>query len=1026
MVRRISLLLSLLLFSLMLTAQSVDMQVGQLVNSSNWIELNRIYPQIKDSVKTPMLRNIADAMIGYEFNHPQQASNAIYALLQNHQQELGTGNTFNFILILAKVLKQHGNYVQAATTTANVVDALKGVDQSGVVKLITDFNSELQAIKDIQPMTITRPDHDVVVNSDEKWTVPVGINGKKYNSVLRQTSEHTTITPGIAKEAGLRLLPGTFNHSGGSVQIAVIDSMNIGGITVRNLLADVSTAVGDQLIIGRDFMRAVGETRLDIDNKKIVFPKTFTPKPESGSNFTWDLDIGISNGHHCIAINYKDMFVKELRENQESASTLDGEHELHGVTIEAARHLVKSDMGMLTYDVRGDIESRTKSLFEMLRKVPLVTVDGQDNIMVKGSPAFRFYRNGHPDPSLNGSTAKNILKSIPASSISKVEVITEPGAKYDAEGTMAIVNIVTRESAKLSGAVVNLSSTVNNRGSSQSSIYSAAQVGKLIVSDTYSLSHLTPKEQLSDSRSETHYRSNGQQLEKISHNSGHGDIHYINIGASYDIDSLNLLTLSLGGSVIPFHSEGYSKTARYNSDESPLYSYKSVGHMSTNYRNMNARLDYQHKMSHEGEMLTASYMLSTLRNKTSSMVDYSNMANMPVDYSGYDNHDKTSFQEHTFQLDYVLPLGKNNKIETGAKYIYRLNKSDTKILYFGPDNELITPFDHTSHIAAVYGVWTFTANHFSMRPGIRYEYTFLKGSYRNDSMPSFHQNLSDWVPSLNMQWKFDDSRNLQLSYLTSINRPGINYLNPAVVSTPESKSFGNSCLKSTHNSQIVLTYTTVKPKFFNEAICAYGFSNKSFVNVQYEDHGIQVYTYDNVARYRMSAIMDYLQWMPSPGTTLSANASLNWIDMKNPAMNVCNVGCSGSINGNLSQRLWWNMRMNAGFSTTFGKNASLYGVDANSHSDYMSLQRSFLNDKLTLSIYASCMFENNRALTTRNVRGDYTGYTRTVSKARQFGLTATLQLGKMKEQVKQTDRTIENNDVVGGAAPSIQQKKLSK
>lgn len=143
-------------------------------------------------------------------------------------------------------------------------------------------------------------------------------------------------------------------------------------------------------------------------------------------------------------------------------------------------------------------------------------------------------------------------------------------------------------------------------------------------------------------------------------------------------------------------------------------------------------------------------------------------------------------------------------------------------------------------------------------------------------------------------------------------------------------------------------------------------------------------------------------------------------------MNVCNVGCSGSINGNLSQRLWWNMRMNAGVSTTFGKNASLYGVDANSHSDYLSVQRSFLNDKLTLSVYASCLFENNRALTTRNVRGDYTGFTRTVSRARQFGLTATLQLGKMKGQVKQADRTIENNDVVGGAAPSIQQKKLGK
>lgn len=1018
-------ILLLTLLPLISFAQQADTKIGLLVNSGNWLELNKVYPQLRDSVKSPMVKGVADAMLGYEFNHSEQAVNACYDLLQNHQPELG-GSLYNFIIILGKVLKQHGNYSQAASMMGYVASAFKGQPQNGMVKAISDYNRELQAIKDLQPFTVSHPSDDVVINSDDQWTIPALIHGKNYNFALKQTSEYSTITRAVANELGLRILPDTLLHLGKPVQIAVIDSMKIGGITVRNLLADIPLGEDGRLVLGRDFMREVGETQFYFDNHKIIFPKTFTALPESGSNFTWDADVSVNSGHHRIAINYKDMFLKELGPIDAKTTSLEGEHKLNEVTVEATRHLVKSDMGMLTYDIKNDEESKTKNLFEMLRKVPMITIDGQDNILVKGSSSFKFYRNGHPDPSLTGSTTKNILKSIPASSISKVEVITEPGSKYDAEGTTSIVNIVTIDNTKFGGAVANLSSTVDARGTTQSSVYAATQVGKLILSATYGYSHVTPGDQRSDTKDVTVYKSSGEVLKQLSHNQGHYDVHYLNIGASYDIDSLNLLSFSFNGGIVPFHSEGWTSLSRFSSTDNPLYSYTRIGYAPQNYRNLSTRLDYQHKTHRDGEMLTASYMLSAYRNKTTSYIDFSDMVNLPVAYTGYDNYSKSTFQEHTFQLDYTLPLNKHNKLETGAKYIYRLNKSDTNILYDGTDDDELTLFNHASQIAAAYGTWSFTTKHFSFRPGLRYEYTFLKGSFRDGKTPSFHQNLNDWVPSVNMQWKFSDARSIQLSYQMSISRPGITYLNPAVVSTPETKSFGNDHLKSTHNNQITLYYSTVLPKFFNQFGLAYGFSNKFLANIQYVDNGIQMFTYDNAAKYKMTSVIDYMQWMPSSKTTLSAYGTLNWLEMKNPAASVCNVGWYGNIGGNISQKLWWKLRLNLGLNTTFGKSASLYGVGANSHSDYLSLQRSFFNDKLTVSLFASCLFETNKALTTKNIRGDYTGFTRTISRARNFGITVSLQLGKLKATVKKADHTIENNDIVGGSAPAVQQKELGK
>ena len=107
--------------------------------------------------------------------------------------------------------------------------------------------------------------------------------------------------------------------------------------------------------------------------------------------------------------------------------------ELEGVTVKAQRQLIRQEIDRVGYDVQADEESKTQTVMDMLRKVPMVTVDGEDNIKVKGNSSFKIYKNGHLDPSLT-QNAKEILKSMPASMVKRIEVITDPGAREDAEG----------------------------------------------------------------------------------------------------------------------------------------------------------------------------------------------------------------------------------------------------------------------------------------------------------------------------------------------------------------------------------------------------------------------------------------------------------------------------------------------------------------------------------------------------------------------------------------------------------------
>ena len=698
----------------------------------------------------------------------------------------------------------------------------------------------------------------------------------------------------------------------------------------------------------------------------------------------------------------------------ESADTLKGQT-LDEVVVAQRRKLIKNDIDKLTYDVQHDKTAQTKTTLEILKKIPLVTVDGQENIRVQGSTSFKVYRNGHPDPSLSGQNLKDILKAIPASTIKRIEVITDPGAKYDAEGTTAILNIVMMSSSKLQGVSGNVNSKIDSYGSVRLGTYLTTKVGKLTTTVNYNYANQN-KKQTENYREEAYnYVKTGEQKREYGTNSTAATIHFGNISASYEIDSLNLMTAS--ANFFGYKADANTQNTNERWDKNSLLIYKFDNNMTTpGYSDLNlgGRFDYQHKTHLDGEVLTLSYMLAATRPQTTFRQTYSNMVNFPVSYTSYDQNTRERFTEHTFQIDYVRPFGKHHKIESGTKYILRNNNSTSLMDYQGTTPDMESKFKHKAQVAAAYLSYILTAGKWAARAGLRYEFTRMKASYPDGSNADYHANLNDWVPSASLQYKISDGQTLKFSYNTSINRPGIGYLNPAIISTPTAVSFGNANLGSSRNQKLQLEYMLVTSKLTLQLSPYYSFTNNGIGHILYEQNRKDVSTFQNILKSKIFGISSYTAWTPFTGTSFTLNASMRYARITLPTPYIKNSGCGGGIYFDWEQKIPWKLTLTTSLGGEYGNRVyNPYAIEGHWFYYNFTLTRRFLKDKLTVSLSAESPFVKERSTTYRIVQGDYTGYERAVMKPQCFKIGLSWKFGKLRASVKKAARSIENDDLVG-------------
>ena len=689
--------------------------------------------------------------------------------------------------------------------------------------------------------------------------------------------------------------------------------------------------------------------------------------------------------------------------------------ELEGVVIKAQKQLIKQEIDRIAYDVQSDEESKTQTVIDMLRKVPMVTVDGQDNILVKGNSSFKVYKNGHLDPSLT-KNAKEVLKAMPATMVKRIEVITDPGAREDAEGVDAILNIVMINGSKMQGitGVVSASYTSLNHHNFYTSL--TGQMGKLLLSVDYGFSKMTDKDSYNRTEVDRTYLNTGNRMLSNSESSNPGDIHYTNLNASYDIDSLNLISASFGGYFYKLNVQGDGSTW-LGHDDQPIYSYNNHYWMpGYQHHSWNGRLDYEHKTQRKGERLTLSYMLALTRQHTDQENTYTELMNVPFPYSGSMMKERERFTEHTFQADWLRPLGKGHQLEIGAKYIDRNNNSHNTQDFYDTDMLTSNEFQHTTRVLAGYADYIYKRNKWSARAGLRYEYSFMQGSYPDGKGESFDKHLGDWVPQATLKYQLTDAQSLKLNYTTSINRPGISYLNPAASITPTVVSQGNPNLESSHTQRLSLIYSYILPKLTFQFAPAYSFSSGGISSVQTAKGDVRYTTYDNILRYHRFSVEQYVQWKPFDGTTLIINNNLRYEHNENPNLGYCTHGWSDIGYVHLTQKLPWKLRLYLSVNGKIGHSPSgVYYIQHSWYNYYASLQRSFLKgDRLTVRLGANSPFDKYLPSVAETVNGNYRDYQQSWNRGRCFTISVNWRFGSLKSSVKKTEHSIENDDVVGG------------
>ncbi|MBO4803385.1 MAG: TonB-dependent receptor family protein [Muribaculaceae bacterium] len=761
---------------------------------------------------------------------------------------------------------------------------------------------------------------------------------------------------------------------------------------------------------------------------KVKGEKLEVTVPEIGASYSGKIDGNTLDG------TYSQMgFSVPLKLTREVAVAVDDNIEINDsllsvfdniqlkeVEVTAQRQLIKQEVDRIGYNIEADADSKTNNVLTMLRKVPMVSVDASDEIRVNGQTNFKIFRNGHPDPSLDRN-AKDILKAMPASSVKRIEVITEPGAKYDAEGTTMILNIVMADNSTLKGVSGMASARADHMGALGGSLNMTTQLDKVVLSIDYGIHHDRGGGQNYESSMYNRYTESGAELlgntafdvDKVT-------VHFGDVSASWEPDTLNLLSWSLSGFAYNYDGNGINSNLMRDAAGQPLYSYGMGNYTKADSYNFDTRMDYQHRTRLKGETVTLSYMLSAFRNKNKDNSRYTDLVNMPVPYYGIDQNGKENFNEHTFQLDWTRPLAEKHTLETGAKYIYRLNRSHNMLDYLGIDDDTDMRYKHVTQVGAAYVSYTFHSGPWDARAGLRYEHSYLRATYPDGQQDAYDAHLNDWVPSASLRYQFNWSNSLKLSYAASINRPGISFLNPAVIESPTSRSYGNTDLGSVHYHSVSMTYMHVGPKFTFNVTPQFQFSNNGIGAVKWADGLVQVSTYANTLKTYSTTLSAFVQWMMLQKTNLMFNGSIGYNYYKSKELGLKNDRISGNFFANVTQFLPWKLQL-SGFAGLWGGSVNdLYGYMGTVFFHGFSLQRSFLKeDRLTVQLQAIMPFSGKTMSVKQYLtQGDVTGWTRYEQTTRKFGIQVSYRFGSLKNSVKKADKTIENDDLIGSGKQS--------
>jgi len=520
------------------------------------------------------------------------------------------------------------------------------------------------------------------------------------------------------------------------------------------------------------------------------------------------LSIGFM-GYHTYGAEHIIISKERPRAALQSILLSSSEKVLNTVNITAQTPTVQNKMDKLVYDPANDLSAQGGSAIDVLKKVPMLTVDIDGNVELLGSPGINFLINGKPS-TIFGASLSDALSSIPASQIKNIEVISNPGPKYDSQGTGGVVNIILKDNnvsgvngtvnlsagTRLSNGSFNLNARKNNFG------FNTFFSGNTQRNTTSPL-----EKRLTNNDGIDLLQQNGfNRIKKNGYQTG--------IGLDWNVTPKDNLTATVGYNRTSNNSLDAANQIQtsFGSDGLPMSVNSNRNSGSANNGNtLQWSLGYKKKFVKENQELNFLYQ-SNINNNRSSFNQLQNYTNPVSPSTGASSYSPGMVRETGFELNYAQPLSKNFIIETGGKAFLKTISSVIDAQLYHPDTQSYTPdplqsynFKYTRNIFAYYLSASFKAfNVLDVKAGARYEYTVNHTDYANTTIPNFGA-LS---PSLVISHQIDETQSVKLSYSRRFERPDYDELNPFLNrSDPYNISSGNPALRPEIANNIELGYS---------------------------------------------------------------------------------------------------------------------------------------------------------------------------------------------------------------------------
>ena len=688
---------------------------------------------------------------------------------------------------------------------------------------------------------------------------------------------------------------------------------------------------------------------------------------------------------------------------------------LKGVEIVAQKPLVKMDVDKMSYNVAEDEDAKSNTVLDMLRKVPMVTVDGQDNITVNGSSSFKVYVDGMPNVMFN-SNPSMVFKSMPATAVKSIEVVTNPGAKYDAEGAGGVLNIImNKQNPQAAQSMNGYNGTVRASGGNKSisgGAFISGQQGKLSYSANVMTTYSKPG--TTDTEMEiTQNNPNGTSQLMTSSNKVTIPFTMGNLTLGYQIDSVSALNVTASINSLNIKSNSNSTTTMGGGSYGKGFSYGSSTDMRNSRTSFSGSIDYQRFFNKEHtQSLALTYQLnyspSTVKsdnifNTTSSIIDLTNR------YS--ENKEKTT--DHTFQIDYTMPIATGQTLSFGTKLQLRNATSDAKYYKKGVyDPTSSMDYEYKNSILAGYGEYAGNFGKIGAKAGLRYEQTWQNVEYHLGNGDDFKKNYGSLVPSASLQYTIGQGSNLGLTYNMRISRPGITYLNPYVDKTnPTTRTYGNTDLDVEKNHNLALVYNMFTPKLMLNLNLHHNFTDNAIEQYSFYDaQNLLNTTYGNIVRRHQTGLNGYVNWLAAKNTRLFLNGALNYTDLRSNTLSQSNSGWSANAMIGLQQTLPADFKLSV-YAMTSTKNYTLQGWSGGFNLITANISKSLLKDKLNLSLMGMMGLNKggNINIESHSQGKDFTSHTLTKVPLYGFTFTVSYTFGNSKRQAQQHTSRIQND-----------------